>query len=305
MKSLGYLVQYWLLELVELIARALPLRAALALGRSTGAFFWRLGVRRDVAIGNLALAYPNEAEARLTGLARSVYRNLGANLFELMRLPSIGRQELLGMVRLEGIEHFQRAQQDGRGALLITGHFGNWELWSAIASAGFPVSMVVYPQHNSWVDGRLNSFRRGKGCEVIYKRDAAREIFLALRRKRFVAILIDQDAGSNGIFVDFLGHPASTPKGPAVFAVKTGAPLITGAIVRTGPGRHIGYIDPPIYADPTAANEPEVQRLTQLITDNLCRYIRQYPDHWYWVHRRWKTRPPGHCHPERPPGPAG
>jgi len=221
-----------------------------------------------------------------------MYNNLGQNLAELLRFPLMSGADVREIVEFRGSEHFDQALKKGRGALLITAHFGNWELFgAAIAGAGYPLSVVVYPQHNRWVDESLNRLRRGKGVEIIYKREAAREIFRALKQNRFVAILADQDAGPNGIFVDFLGHPASTARGPAVFAIKSGAPLLTGALVRTGPEKHIGYIDPPIYADPSAPAEAEVRRLTRLITDNLCRYSRQHPDHWYWVHKRWKTKP--------------
>jgi KDO2-lipid IV(A) lauroyltransferase len=152
--------------------------------------------------------------------------------------------------------------------------------------------VVVYPQHNKYVDEALNSLRRAKNVNIIYKKDAAREVLTALRQNHFVAMLSDQDAGVDGAFVDFLGQKASTTKGPAVFALKTGAAIITGAIVRQQEGRHIGYLNPPFYADLKNEKQAEILRLTEHFTSQLEEFVRRYPDHWYWVHKRWKTKQP-------------
>jgi len=292
MKSLGYLLQYWALSAAGLLFRTLPLKAALGLGAGLGSLVYGLGIRRGVALGNLARVYPGQPPKWRAATAKALYRNLGRNLAELLRFPAMSRTEVLNAVEFRGREHFDRALEGGKGALLITAHFGNWELYgAAIACAGYPLSMVVYPQHNRRVDARLNKFRRSKGSEIIYKRDAAREIFRALRQNRFVAVLIDQDAGADGIFCDFLGHPASTARGPALLAFKTGAPLIAGAIVRQAGGKHVGHIHGAIYPNSDSSAEAEVQRLTAELNSIISGYVLQNPDHWYWVHRRWKTRP--------------
>lgn len=293
MKALGYLLQYWALLAAGFLFRTLPLKAALGLGAGLGSLVYGLGIRRGVALGNLARVYPGQSTKWRAATAEALYRNLGRNLAELLRFPAMSRTEVLNAVEFRGLEHFERAREGGKGALLVTAHFGNWELYgAAIASAGYPLSMVVYPQHNRRVDEQLNRLRRGKGSEIIYKRDAAREIFRALRQNRFVAVLIDQDAGADGLFADFLGHPASTPKGPALLAYKTGAPLIAGAIVRQAGGKHVGHIHGVIYPNSSSPAEKEVQRLTAELNSIISEYVLQNPDHWYWVHRRWKTRPP-------------
>lgn len=292
MKSLGYLLQYWALSAAGLLFRTLPLKAALGLGAGLGSLVYGLGIRRGVALGNLARVYPGQSPKWRAATAEALYRNLGRNLAELLRFPAMSRTEVLNAVEFRGLEHFERAREGGKGALLVTAHFGNWELYgAAIASAGYQLSMVVYPQHNRLVDEQLNRLRRGKGSEIIYKRDAAREIFRALRQNRFVAVLIDQDAGADGVFCDFLGHPASTARGPALLAFKTGAPLIAGAIVRRQGGKHVGHIHGVIYPNSNSSAEKEVPRLTAELNSIISGYVLQNPDHWYWVHRRWKTRP--------------
>jgi Kdo2-lipid IVA lauroyltransferase/acyltransferase len=196
------------------------------------------------------------------------------------------------MVTFKGIEHLDAARKEGKGAILVSSHFGNWELYAAsIAAAGYPFVVVVYEQHNSLVEEQLNRIRRMKGVEIIYKGDAARGVLRALAQNKFVAMLADQDAGQDGVFVNFMGRPASVTKGPAVFAIKTGAPLLTGVIVREGPSRHTGYIGPLTHADASNRKDQEIKRLSGQFTAVLEGYVRAHPDHWYWVHKRWKTRP--------------
>jgi KDO2-lipid IV(A) lauroyltransferase len=268
-----------------------------SLAAKAGARFGELAydvfkIRRKVALDNLAKAFPDKNQTEIDSIARSFYRNLGKNMLEFMRFPKLTADVIREKVEFIGKEHFDRAMQEGKGALLISSHFGNWELYAAaIASYGYPISVVVYEQHNPLSDEIMNDIRRSKNIEVIYKQDAPRSILKALAQKRFVAILIDQDAGRDGVFVDFMGRPASTAKGPAVFAIRTGAPLLTGVIVRKDDGKHVGYIEPPIFAVPAADRERETHRLTAMVTAAMERYVRKNPDHWYWVHRRWKTQP--------------
>jgi KDO2-lipid IV(A) lauroyltransferase len=246
-----------------------------------------------VALENIARAMPELGVAEQRATIRRLYANLGQNLVDLLRYPSSSCSDILAQVEFHGEHHLQEALQRGRGAIYIGFHFGNWELFTAaIAALGYPVSAIVYPQHNRRLDERLNGLRRSQGIEVIYKREAAREVLRALRRNRLVGILIDQDAGRDGVFVDFMGRPASAARGPATFAVKTGAALVPGAAVRRGPRRHTGYIEAPVWPDPSRPRDEEIKRLTQEVTARLEKYVRVYPDHWLWTHRRWKTRPP-------------
>jgi len=159
---------------------------------------------------------------------------------------------------------------------------------------GYPVSFLVGEQHNTLVDGLMNRLRQGFGVETIPLTGSLRGVFRALRRNRIVAMLSDQDAGKGGIFVDFFGRPASTPYGPARFAVAAGAPLIPGVAVRHPGGRHELVIAPPVPAPPEGTQPAEAARLlTQAYTSAFEGFIRRHPDHYFWMHRRWKTRPDG------------
>ena len=271
----------------------LPEKAALNFGANLGDWAFLLGIRRKVALENLRRAFPKNNEAQNRGIALSLYQNLGKNLAELLRFKISGCQSLKDKVDLRNTEYFDQVLKNGRGGILVSGHFGNWEAHAAaIANSGYHFSVVVYPQHNKYVDEALNSLRRSKNVNIIFKKDATREVLTALRQNHFVAMLSDQDAGQDGVFVDFLGQKASTTKGPAVFALKTGAAIITGAIVRQEGGRHIGYLNPPFYADPKNEKQAEILRLTTLFTSQLEQFVISHPDHWYWVHKRWKTKQP-------------
>lgn len=291
MKAISHYIQYLFLRALGLILVLLPKRTALWLGTSLGTLAFRLGLRRRVALDNIDLSLASNSQANNRAIVRRLYQNLGANLAELLRFETMTCEQVKQMVTLEGVEHLDRALQEGKGAILVSAHFGNWEMFgAALACYGYPFSVVVYPQHNRPVDRMLNRLRASKGIEVIYKREAAREVLSALRRNRFVTMLSDQDAGPEGLMVNFLGRPASVTRGPAVFALKTGAPVITGVIVRQEGGGHRGYIDRPLYPDLDRNRDSEMIRLTETFTRRLEGYVLRHPDHWYWVHRRWKTR---------------
>jgi KDO2-lipid IV(A) lauroyltransferase len=291
MKNIGYILQYWMLILLGWWVNILPEKAALNFGAVLGNLAFTLGIRRKVALENLTEAFPQNDDAQNRGIALSLYQNLGRNLMELLRFKTSDCVSVKNKVDLRNTEYFDQVVKEGRGGILVSSHFGNWEVHAAaIANSGYNFSVVVYPQHNKYVDEALNSLRRAKNVSIIFKREAAREVLTALRQNHFVAMLSDQDAGKDGVFVDFLGQKASTTKGPAVFALKTGAPLITGAIVRQEGGRHIGYLNPPIYADPKNEKQAEILRLTSIFTSQLEEFVVSHPDHWYWVHKRWKTK---------------
>ncbi|MDP2808073.1 MAG: lysophospholipid acyltransferase family protein [bacterium] len=293
MKNISYILQYWMLNILGWWVNLLPEKTALNFGAALGELAFVLGLRREVALENLMRAFPKNSIAQNRGTALSLYQNLGRNLMELLRFKKTDCQSIKDKVDLRNTEYFDQVLKNGRGGILVSGHFGNWEVHAAaIANSGYHFSVVVYPQHNKYVDEALNALRLSKNVNIIYKKDATREVLTALRQNHFVAMLSDQDAGKDGVFVDFLGRKASTTKGPAVFALKTGAAIITGAIVRQQEGRHIGYLNPPIYADAKKVKEDEILRLTALFTSQLEQFVLSHPDHWYWVHKRWKTQQP-------------
>jgi KDO2-lipid IV(A) lauroyltransferase len=287
-------IEYQIVLLLSLLARFLPWPLAIGVGAALGGFvFGALNYRRDVAMANLRSVFAGtKTEREMTQIAREAYKNVGRTFLEYLRFRTMSRKEIESMVEIEGLEHLDAILAQGRGGVLVTAHYGSWELFGiALAHRGYPVNFLVGRQHNEMVDALLNEHRVKMGIGVIQVGVSARHILQVLRRNEFICILADQDARRHGVFVNFLGRPASTPQGPAAFAVKTGSPILTGTITRTRGARHRGVLRPPIPVTPTGRDLEDIVRYTQAYTDELSAAILARPDHWFWPHRRWKTQP--------------
>jgi KDO2-lipid IV(A) lauroyltransferase len=290
------LFDYGLLYFLFLVARPLPRGFLLATGRGLGTFVWRVvRFRRSIVLDNLRHAFGEEMNEReLKTLAQSFYRNLGMTLMEFLSFPRLKKEDFLNLVEIRGMEHFTRTVTEGGGALLVSGHFGNWEMMGArVAAEGQPVSFIVKEQTNAGVDRIQNDIRHRAGIGTIRSGGTSiREMIRALRRKELIGLVGDQDAGPEGYFTEFLGRPASVFRGTAYFAWKLKVPIVTGFIFRQPDGRHVVEVDPPFAAEPDWDEETAVARLTEIHVARLEAAIRKAPDQYYWLHRRWKTRPP-------------
>ncbi|MDZ7262193.1 MAG: lysophospholipid acyltransferase family protein [candidate division KSB1 bacterium] len=279
---------------IGFIVRLLPLRLALFVGNRLGDLvFYIIPIRRRVTLDNLKRAFPEKSGREIKRIARRVYQNLGKVTVEHLRFPGLTPEKVRQLVKFEDEELLQWARQQGKGAVLISGHFGNWELMgAAISVMGYPISFIVAEIHNKLLDNLINQYRQKMGATIIPKGIAVRGVLRALRHNEFVAILIDQDAGKDGVFVDFLGQPASAPRGPALFVLKTGAPLIFGTALRQKNGTLRVIFEKMPCDHLREVTEENIAQITQTITHHLETYVRQYPDHWFWMHRRWKSKPP-------------
>ena len=268
-----------------------PIRVA----RRLGAFYGRaldllLPRLRRVAYVNLRLAWPDRDDAWRRKTVDGIYASIGRLLVAFARFPKIGKAEIGDWIRYEGLEHFERAIAQGRGVLFATAHLGNWEL-SAYAHGLLtaPMSVVVRPLDNPLIDEIVERRRALSGNTLLSKRDFARSILQALRRNEAVGILVDQNASvENGTFVPFFGRVACANVTFARLAARSGAPVIPGfAVWRSDERRYVLRFYPPveITGDATA----DTARI-QAAVENA---IREYPDQWLWIHRRWKTRPEG------------
>jgi KDO2-lipid IV(A) lauroyltransferase len=245
---------------------------------------------RRVALQNLAMALPEKSSPEREQIADGVFRSIGRLLFAFARFPKIGPGNVSGWIRYEGFEHFEEAQRRGKGVLFATAHLGNWEL-SAFAHAmlASPMHVVVRPLDNPRIDGIVARRRALSGNRRIEKKEFARSILKALHANEAVGILIDQNSSlEEGVFVDFFGIPACAGLGFARLAARTGAAVIPGfALWSETEGRYVLRFYPPL--ETTGCAEEDTRRLQSL----LERVIREHPDQWLWIHRRWKTRPPG------------
>lgn len=291
----GRLVEAGLLGLARCLS-LLPASALLWVGRRLGDLaYWALPGRRAVASGNLGRALGRErSQPELRRICRESFRHLGMSVVEastlLFRPPSV----LLSRVEAEGLDHLKAAAAQGRGVLLLTAHFGNWELLAAAhILSGYPLSVVARRMDLPLLDRFVSRLRVGSGVEVIDKRDAFRGVIGALRRGRMVAVLLDQNASRReGVFVPFFGRSASTSRGLALLALWSGAPVVPVFIRRAGSGRHWLMIDPPVPPPATGDREHDVLALTAEFSRIIESRIRQWPEQWLWMHERWRTRPP-------------
>lgn len=293
LKRLQWGSEYVLLRAAFSMTRRLSDDRLRRLGRGLGRFAFRtVGYRRRVADTQLAAAFPALGPVERRDLALRVYEQIGTSLLEFMTLGDRGPEGLRDQVRFEGLEHLTPFLESGRGVILTTGHFGNWEIMgAALAAQGWPLNVVARSQSNPWVDALQNDVRRRAGMRVIKADESIRRLVRALRDGELVAMLPDVNAGDDGVFVPFLGRLASTPRGLAYFAWKLDCPIVPMYCVRQPDGRYVGHVTAPILPDPGQDEETAVRELTRRHTERLEDFVRRHPDHWFWVHRRWKTRP--------------
>jgi KDO2-lipid IV(A) lauroyltransferase len=288
-------LEYGATRAVQALICALPAAAARAVGAGLGSFaFGALKIRRDVVMGHLEFVFGRErGPEELTEIARESYRNFGRMTFEYARFPRLTRKDVDALITVTGAEHIDTALERGRGAILVAGHFGNWETITTLGWKGYPMTLLVGEQHNTLVDGLMNRLRGRFGAEIVPVTGNLMGVLRALRRNRVVAMLSDQDAGRSGVFVDFLARPASTPYGPGRMAASTGAALLPTSVVRRDGGAHEIVVSRAVEPPPEDLPQAErVRLLTQGYTSEFGRFVREYPEHYFWMHRRWKTRPP-------------
>ncbi len=269
----------------------LPSALGLVVGRRVGdLLWWLLPRRRAMTLENLRRSLGSElSPAELRRLGRRSFQHLGMNLIEGCRYFLRPTDVMLSRVRVEGAEHLRAAAARGRGILVLTAHFGNWELLAAAHGlTGLPLSIVVRPLDHPLLDDLAARFRRRGGVEMIVKHRAVRDVLEALRRQRMVGILLDQNATrSEGVFVPFFGVPASTSKGLAIIALRTGTPVVPVFLRREPDGRHRMEVGVPLAPPP----DGDVATYTATFNAAIEAAIRRAPEQWFWMHARWRTRP--------------
>jgi len=276
------------------VAGALPRSALLRFGAGVGRVVGALD-RRHVAIAASALrrAFPDWDEGRVLRTARGVYAHLGRVLVDVAWMARRGREEIVGLLDVEGREHVQAALEAGRGIVFTTAHIGNWELCGVAHGWNYaPMSVVYRPLDNPLLDRRLAVLRQRSGNVAIDKRRALGQLLRRLRRGEAVALLIDQNVQEqDGIFAGFFDRPAATTTSAALLHLKTGATLM-GGFTRLGPdGRYRMRYEAPIRVEPSGDRERDVARITQALNDMIEGWVREVPEQWLWIHRRWHTQP--------------
>lgn len=286
-------VEYALLRAVVALLSPLGIRRASSVGARIGALgYWPFGIRRGVVTRHLAACFPGlDAPAR-AALARASYEHLGRVAMESALLSRMGPESLRALFEgVEGWDAIERGRARGRGLVLVAGHLGNWELSGACISAlGVPLAAVAKRQLNPLVDGFVNRTRRRLGMVVVFDDDAVRRLPRLLKEGYGIGLLADQAGLGAATHVPFFGRPARTPRGPAVFALRFGAPLIYVLAARQPNGNFILHLEEvPVQA--TGDLEADVDATVTQFTAVLEKWVRRYPGQYLWAHRRWKRQP--------------
>ena len=264
-------------------------------GFAAAAYTFRAPLRR-AAMFNLALAFPEWSDAKRKRAIRGMIRQIGWMAAEFSQFPKYTRRNIQKIVVLDGFENFDAARRRGKGVLFLTGHMSAWELAPfAHALYGHPLHFLVRPIANRRVDALINRYRCLSGNQPIEKNKSARSILRILADGGTVGILSDHNTVlEESVFVDFFGVPASTTSGLARIALRTDAAVVPGFLSWDSARRKYRLrFEPAIELSRTRDEENDVRENTARFTKTIEDYVRAYPDQWLWVHKRWKTRPPG------------
>jgi KDO2-lipid IV(A) lauroyltransferase len=283
--------------------RVMPRAAALAAGAALGRAALGLGLRRAVVDGNLARAFPQLAAAARAGIARDVYAHFGRASVDSLLMSARGPAALLPLV--DGgdvVRLIDERLPRGRGVILLTGHVGNWELAGAyLAARGYPLAAVVKPPANPYVAAHAERTRVRLGIETILMHEAVARVPEVLRAGKLVALVADQGAIRSGVWAPFFGVPTQMPVGPGLFAARSGAPVLFGALLAAAGGRYqlLGEV---LEDHPEGDAKPLAQRIAERFLARLEAVVRDAPAQYLWTHRLWKRQPAPSRHPATPGG---
>jgi KDO2-lipid IV(A) lauroyltransferase len=283
----------WLLATVlSLLPRPLARAQGVALAHMVRLLHPRLS---RVGMRNLELAFPEMSLRERRRIVRGVFTSLGRLLAEFCRFPSYTRENVSEVAVYEGYENFEKARRRGKGVLFLTAHLGGWEIGSFAHSVhGNHMRIVVRPLDNPFLDRMVQRYRTLQG-NTCFDKDFARGLLSAIKAGETVGILMDTNmTPPQGVFVPFFGIPACTASGLARVALHTDASVIPAFTIWDAElGKYRVHFAPALALMRSSNEEADVVDNTAMFTRIVEEYVRKYPDQWLWVHRRWKTRPPG------------
>ena len=285
---------YALYRIGQFIALHLPVKFAyrLAVFFSDLHYAFAFSDRRAV-YGNLKAIFPQLPDKKIRAIRRKMYRNFAKYLVDFFRFEKIDKPYILQNIRLENMEYFDEALSKGKGAIVLTAHLGNWELGGAvIALCGYPFWVVALPHKHKKVNEFFNNQRENKGIKVIASgRTAVRTCLGLLTENKMVALVGDRDFTEKGTVLDFFGKPTFFPEGPAAFALKTGACIVPGFLIRNTDDTFILRIEKPIEVEAYSGRHRDTAGVITSYKAIIEDYIRKYPDQWYMFRRFWVDQP--------------
>jgi Kdo2-lipid IVA lauroyltransferase/acyltransferase len=262
-------------------------RAALFVGTL---MFYLIPIRKKVAIENLSKAFPQKTKKEILGLARKNYQNITITFFELMSLPSIPINVLKEQLEFNGLNDFKNQTKDERGLIILLGHFGNWELAIACIAMilGKTLSVLVKPQRNPYITDWLKETRARFGAKIIESGVSVKELFKALKNGEAVGIAADQRGHFDNPRFNFFNQPTALYTGTASIALRTNSKVIMGIPVRQKDFKYKYYFEELNFENLPEEEELKVKELTQRYISFIEKYVRQYPEQYFWMHKIWK-----------------
>lgn len=298
MRSEGFIygLFYRLLKALFKIMSSLSNSSVMALGWCLGRAVADMPIPRlRVVTENLEMVYGGGMDrGEIKDLRRSIFVHFGRMIFEIPRILRLKESNLSQFFVFEGLDHLRKMETDGKGGFLLTGHFGNWELLNAAVSILLrgKAAIVARPLDFPPLERLFSELRGLFGTRIIPKRKAMRQILRCSREGIPVGILLDQNVDwYEGVFVPFLGRPACANKALALLALRIGAPVIPAFSIRMPDGRYRLVFEEPLSIARTGDETRDIEENTRIFTQTIERYVKMHPDHWFWFHRRWKTRP--------------
>ncbi|MEW6027483.1 MAG: lysophospholipid acyltransferase family protein [Planctomycetota bacterium] len=283
-----------LLRVLTVTAQRLPLSFALKAGEVLGALtYCFIPRRRRIALENLKASFPEKPVRELKRIVWSMSLNLGRNTAEFLRLPRMDRRYIDRYIEFSGLENLDAALAQGKGVFLLSAHFGNWDLCAAaIAIKGYPMNLVTKYLKSELLNNLWLDFRARVNINMLYREGSLREIIRRLKNNEVMGFVLDQNTKrEEGVFVNFFGRPACTIPSLATLSERLDAPVVPVFMARLKGGNHKLMLEPAVPFQKQGTLQETVVYNTQVYTDVIERYVRNYPEHWIWMHRRWRTQP--------------
>ncbi|MRR17874.1 MAG: lipid A biosynthesis acyltransferase, partial [Deltaproteobacteria bacterium] len=272
----------------------LPLRIkrSLAAGLSRLAYYL-LHKHKVIALHNLMRSFPEKSPAEILRIIKNSYASFAMLFAEFLQILYLNKTNLSRWVTVQGLPHYEKACREGKGVLLFTAHFGNWEIGNAaLAILSTPPYFMARALDSPLLEAITTSARKPLGIVTLHKENAMRMLLPLLRKGKAVILLIDQNvAAKEGVFVDFFGRPACATTGIALMAMHTGAAVLPIFTTRLPDGRYLTEIGPQVETVQTGNRDQDLLVNTQNYAKVIEDHVRKYPDQWLWLHQRWKTKP--------------
>jgi KDO2-lipid IV(A) lauroyltransferase len=281
----------WLTRLIRLFSLIVPYWLGVRAGGALGLVaYYLLPKERTRALTHLAMAFPEKDRAWIRQMSRRCFVHLGKCLLEVMLMTP---RRLEKIIDFQGEEALRAAVDLGKGVIYVTGHIGNWELMGHAVAARYNLSVVAAPIEPEQLNDMIVGLRAGMGVRTILRSrpGASRELVRVFKENRIMGILIDQDTDVESAFVDFMGRAAWTPTAAASMALKFGAPVIFGYVHRGKDNRHSINIEGPLELIQTGDRDKDIISNTAMLTKMMEQAIRNNPEQWVWMHRRWRRQP--------------